>query len=733
MDRAQLEAMALEKISKMQTAPSSAPDRAALERAAMEKLSSMGQTPVREDAEASLGVVNRARYSIEPLQSNRKALLIEEYGPDNVMENQKGDLYVNQNGQFLPVNKDGVSLADGTDFLGATPEMVGGLAGTAVGALAGVPTGGTASIPLAMGMGATGAAAGSGARQLLSAAIGTPQVASVGERALETGLSAAIGGVTSGAVQAVKPYAKQAHKGITGFIKNIGKEAADTATDTASTTVAKTQMQLGGKLSAVDDTAEDIAEQIEPNGDRAIVQERMKELSDIAKKEGLPAPTIAQAAQGKAILAENKLLDIPLVRGKVRKQVDKQAKLIKDNLESITGRKINFDNDIDKVGQSVRENAETIVAARKQMAQELYEKVEEEGGSAMLSKYNFLHRFKNNGVEAGVVTTDGAPTVYNGARGMSEDTFNKLQKIYLQGMNASGENPTKMSFGDANGIVKTLKANAKELKATNADAHRRIQGLVTELNATLEGVLNREAPRLGEKFRAANSNYRAYKVQREALEKLIAGKGDEKIVGSIMNTTAKIEPLKEIIGEERVKEIGKSYVADIIYKLDKSGIARADTARDAIRKSKAQIVATIGEGDYTRLMNNLEYLNSTGRPLTLTRETMYNLLDNRGAGFKGYVLQLAGAANTVAESRGTNLTKAVKDTIVETTLGAGKAAGSTVDKVSGGNKTSGLANILGDSWQRGSSYSPAPLKQLTAEEEEIQRRKRAISGGKGMK
>jgi hypothetical protein len=725
MDRAQLEQMALEKIAKMQTVPSSSNDRAALERMALEKMASMNQTPVNKDNEASLGVINRSRYAIEPLQSNRKALLVQEFGEDNVMEDGKGDLFVKQNNQFLPLNKEGASIADAADFLGATPEMAGG----AVGALVGSPTG-----PGAVVSGAAGGAAGSLIRQAVSTALGTPQVASAGERAVETGISGTMGGLMSGVAHVAKPYIQEAKQGITQFIKNLGKNAADTATETSSKTVANTAMKMGGKMDAVYENADDIAKQIEPHGEREAVKENMAELEKIAARENLPKPTIAQAAQGKAIIAENKILDMPLVGGKVRKQADQQAKLVKKNLESITGRPIDFDNDIHVVGQAVRENAETAVAARKKIARELYDAVDNEGARAQISKKTLLNKYRDEAAKHGLIDPEGNPLPYHGAADMTEETFNKLQKMVVQGLDVLKKTPsTKIPFASANGLVKNLKAQASESKVSNPDAHRRVLGFIQELNDSLEGILNREAPKLGEKFRAANANWRTYKTQREALEKLIGGKGDEHIVKSIMNTTAKIEPLKEIIGEDKVKEIGKSYVSDILWKLNKSGIARADTAKEAIRNSKAQIVATMGEGDYHRLMDNLTYLNSTGRPLTISRESLYNLLDNRGAGFKGYLLQLAGAANTVAESKGTNLTKAVKDSVVETTLGGAKKASNAVDKVSGGNKLSGLANIMGDNFQRSSAYLPAPSQKLTAQEEEALRRKRAISGGKGMK
>lgn len=169
------------------------------------------QQPLNEAPEASLGLINRARYAIEPLESNRRAFLVEQYGPENVAENKEGETFVKQMGQWRPVNAPGVSQADIADFLGATPEMVGGLSAGAIGTLAGGPAG----IPAAVG----GAMVGSAARQGLSALLGVPQVAEPQERAVEVGLSglfagggAALGKGLKGGVRKAFPRFRIRHK-----------------------------------------------------------------------------------------------------------------------------------------------------------------------------------------------------------------------------------------------------------------------------------------------------------------------------------------------------------------------------------------------------------------------------------------------------------------------------------------------------------------------------------------
>lgn len=178
------------------------------------------EIPVNPQREADLGFVNRSRYSIEPLQSNRMALLAQEYGQENVMQDKEGNLFLNQNGEFRPVNKEGFSVADVADFAGATPEMAGSAVGLVAGAVGG---GGVASVPAAIGLGAAGGAVGSVARQGLSALLGTPQVANTGERIVETGLSSLFGGATAGG----GVVAKRAMTPVKEFSKRAGRWLVD--------------------------------------------------------------------------------------------------------------------------------------------------------------------------------------------------------------------------------------------------------------------------------------------------------------------------------------------------------------------------------------------------------------------------------------------------------------------------------------------------------------------------
>jgi hypothetical protein len=434
MDRAQLEKLALEKISKTQAVPSSTIDRDQLEQLALEKLSSSGMTEVDPGTEASIGVINRAQYAIEPLQSNRKAFLEREFGADNVMEDKNGELYLNQDGKFLPLNRKAqyfgdISTGDIADVAGALPETMGSVAGTVAGAVGG---GGALSVPGALAVGAAGGAAGSAARQALSGIIGTPQVASLAERGSETAFSGAAGAAGAGAgllLKAAKP-------GITQIIKNLtgkGSEVTETALKNTSTTTADSTFNAAGELvpQYEKQTAEAIAGEIADQSGRGAVQAEKKALEEISKRQGIPSPTYAQGAQGKALIAEAKIMDTPLIGGKVRKHVDSQLKTIKNNIEKITGKAIDAKSSSQEVGIATRDYAETALEAQKKIAQELYSHVEEVGKNASIGAQSLYRQFQKGASKLGLINPDQTRARYSADLGLTREEFNHLQNAFF--------------------------------------------------------------------------------------------------------------------------------------------------------------------------------------------------------------------------------------------------------------------------------------------------------------
>lgn len=691
---------------------------------------------IDNETEASLGIANRSQYAIEPIQSNRKAFLEREFGQENILQDKSGDLYLKQDGKFLPLNKNGVSTADFADLGGALPEMVGGVAGTGLGLVAGVPTGGTASIPLAAGMGATGAGAGSIARQGLSAMLGTPQVATMGERAAETGLSVVAGGITGGASAYLKPIIAKTKTNISNFLKGLGGDAlekiTDSTADTTTKTVSKSGVELAGEITPHKQTAKEIMGELADRSGEEIVQQEKKKLQEIALKEGLPDPSYAMAAQDTAILAENKIMNMKFLGRNVRQMATKQAKLIKDNLEKITGKSIDADSDVRTVGQIAKEYAETVITGTKKIATELYQKVDEDGANAMIGKRTLFNKYRDYAGKNGLINPDGSRAAFDATAGLDEETFNIVQKSLFQAMDALNRNVSpKIRFADANGLLKTMKGTLKRIKTTDANAHRILNELKHNLDDTMEGILNREHPNLGKIFGEANKTYRNYKTQQTVVEKMIGNLDDEKVVARVMNSTGNIKALQEVIGDERVKDLAKSHVADILFKLNKSGIARADTAMDAIRKSSAYIQDALGKETYDSLMRNLHYLNRTGRPLTLSRTNLYNVMDNRGGGWKGALVSLKGAADTIATSKGTTTGKAITKAVAKPSGKVFETTGKVINRATGASNLPGIGNALSDGKQRSLSAIPNyASSRITEREKEIKRRKRAISGSK---
>mgnify|MGYP001569822414 FL=1 len=167
--------------------------------------------------EAELGFANRALYAIEPLQANRKAFLVQEFGAGNVFEDDGGELFLkDRKGQIVPVNAPGFTMGgDLSEVAAMAPEIGMGMIGAGAGG----------GIPGAM----AGAAAGSLLRQEGAKLLGVPRATDMGEMFLESGKqglfagAGEIGGKAVGAVGSkyIAPYAGKIGKNIGKFIEEI--------------------------------------------------------------------------------------------------------------------------------------------------------------------------------------------------------------------------------------------------------------------------------------------------------------------------------------------------------------------------------------------------------------------------------------------------------------------------------------------------------------------------------
>jgi hypothetical protein len=657
---------------------------------------------VNAQREASLGPINRARYSIEPLQSNRMALLAKEYGEKNVQQDGDGNLYIKQRGEWRPVNKEGFSIADVADFAGALPEMAGGIVGTGVGAVGGA---GLASIPTAIGLGAAGGAVGSAARQGLSAILGTPQVATPIERVAETGASAAMGGVFGGAGQGLKNSMPAIKKGL----GEAGEYAAKVFKRAPKEVPGENRaLQPGSEIThdikVTPEFADEAANDYSQEYSRDMVKNHMDKLQGIAKRQNLPEPTYAQAAGGRAIQAEDKIINTPLVGGKVRKQVDAQLSGVKANLERNVGKFIDEDSTAPEVGLATKELSEGIVRATKRASQDLYQRVDDLGKDAMIGKKTFFNKYRDYAGELGLINPDLTRAKYAADSGLTKDEFTKLQSTLFEGMDAiKGTSSPKIRFASVNALRKTINSTAEEMASSNPNASRLLKKFGKDLDGAAEGVLNREHPKLGEIFKEANSKWAKYKNDQEFLDGFLPD-GAENIVKKTMLNSDNVKRMKELVGESHVKNIGKSYVKDILHGLSKSGVARADSALTAIKGKRAQIVEALGEDVYHNVTENLYYLNRLNQPLNVSRPSLYSLIFNPGtpANFKGLAINIATSAKTLAESKGMG----AKDVAKEAAKKASKPITVPFKRIydAPASKQGAAGNVLTDEKQRNAAY-----------------------------
>lgn len=599
--------------------------------------------------EAELGSLNRARYSLEPIQSNREALLKQEFGAENIIS-KDGELYVKQQGAFRPVNAPGLGLTDVAEIGGALPEIVpeaiGGLIGGGAGVAVGAPTGpgaiATGAVGLAGGR-ALGGALGSGFRQALSAAAGTPQVATLPERAAEVGMSA-ITAPIGGALADVAGPAIKRLPGIRSFFEpeQVAQEVVPQ--------VARATSEAG------QDVTQGVVEQVIPGSDqfsRPMIQQEFERLSKIAQEQGLPAPTYAQAASGKAILAEQQLMDTPLIGSKIRKRVDQQLKAVKDNLEKEAGAFLDADSTAFDVGLNTRKMGDTVVQKTRQAATDLYDQIDQLGANASIGKKQFFNKFRDYAGELGLIKPDLSRAEYDASVGLTRETFNQLQNALFDGLTAIGKtkSPT-IKFDSINAIRQTVRDTATELGATNRNASRLLKKFSQELNETAQRSLDRESPRLGGVFKEANKTYAKYLEYEDFISKTLPeGKNEATFGKRLLSNPNDIVKLKEIIGEERVKEIGASHVRDILAdKLKGAGVARANAAINELKKIRQPLIESIGEKSYKNLIDNLDYLNRTNQPLIPNRASLYSLFNDSTGGLKGFAARVAGAGKAAVES-----------------------------------------------------------------------------------
>lgn len=556
----------------------------------------MAQQPQLDmSEEADLGALTRARYSLEPLQSNREALLVEQFGKENVFKDPSGELFLKQRGKFIPVNAPGLSMGDVGEMLGAAPEALGAGAGALLGMGAG-------SIPGAM----VGGAAGSALRQALSAATGAPQVAQLGERAVETGLSGlfAGGGTLLG-------------KGL----KGVGRKALDKITDLFP---------------------------------EYTVSKEGKKIAEIAAKEGIPEPTVGQMAGGRTLETEKLLAEKPLFGRNIRKQTEKQVEAIKKNVSEVVGEFMDTESKAFDAGTHVKETAGNIIEGIKKEAGSLFDEVAEEGAKVSLPAKNVHDELLSNFRQFGLFSRKGSKIPYSPKSGLTKDQFSRLQNIFGDVLGSIEPKAVPGQIGeqtvtanDLNVLRKTIDSYIREGQKAGYDDVV-LTKMRKEFMDVTENMLEQQSPEVAAKFK----NARGLWSKKIELEKLYTkgGQGSleqmtpEKVAQKYMKDSKSADELIQLVGKENAKEIGKTYLNDIFQqKLGAEGQIGARAAIRILRDRKQALIKTIGKKDYNRLRKNLFVLDKVGAPVNPSRTNITRLMTDispsallEGMGLQGF-------------------------------------------------------------------------------------------------
>lgn len=532
--------------------------------------------------EADLGTWNRARYSIEPLESNRKALLVQEFGQDNVREID-GEMHLKEDGKWRPVNAEGLSPADFADLAGSAPEIIGAGAGAMLGMGAG-------SIPASI----AGGVAGSAVRQGLSGALGTPQEsATVGERVTETALSGGMAGLGTGVAKGSKWAFKKA-------VKNARKLFP--------------KMDIG---------------------------ETGKELVKIAKEQNLPMPTKGQLAGGKHLEIEKALGERRFWGRKVREQTNKQIEAIKNNLDDITDFTTSSGDDVMQAGGRLKQMAKARISRTKEVAGKLFDEVAEAGKDVTVPRRDFQVSLLDNFSKLGILDKNGAKKAYTFESGLTRDQFKRVQTVFkdiLDGINAgqSAKNAIGegvMNVNTINTMRKMLDSNIKEGSMQGLD-----NVLLLKLRANLmdvtEDMLSKKSDFHKTQFQIARNLWSDYIKQSKQFAKGgVKGLGiedlsDEKVLNRVFSDVKKVKIMKEMSHPKHVEEAGIEYIDDILRKrIGGENQISARGAISALEKRSDAIKEAVGPAKFKKIMDNLKYLDEIGRPINPSKTAIVNMMN----------------------------------------------------------------------------------------------------------
>ena len=583
------------------------------------------QQEIMSRDEADLGFLRRAQYSLDPMQANREAYLVQEFGKDNVAKNEAGDFLLLQKGEWRPVNKAGISTADVAEFAGAIPEMIGGAGGGVAGALGGM---GVGSIPAAAAGLAAGGAAGSAIRQGAAALFtDVPQVASAGERVLEGGLSAGLSVVGGGVGFAAKKAAKPVIRKILRTMPSLKKAAKG----------------IGGMGKS---TGESLHTQ--------------------ARRLNLPDLTPSQKIGGKTQELEAVLAESPIFGRRAREAMDAQIQGAHKNIAALVG---DFTGEIDDhaLGKAVKEAAEKNMKMVKDVSQAIYEDVAEEGRGIYLPDDAVEEIVTGIGKKWGMIDDAGELTSFKSV--MTELPAD--QYVRVQGVIEKVIGDIRRS-GDATGggidatamntIRKFIGNNIKEDPEAADVALGQFKEAMEEATAELMEV---QSKGLGTKLREANKLWHQYKNMRDIYQKggkvrigkrsvkglNIDAEAADKTFKSVFSDESKYEALEQLVSKSDLRELAMSHVQKAVQdKTGKLDYIRAGALKGQLNKpgQKGVMIRVLGREGFTRLMDNLDFISKVNiaRDVNPSGTTLTKILadvKDGGATWVSHRLALKGA------------------------------------------------------------------------------------------
>lgn len=549
-----------------------------------------------EAEEASLGIARRAQYALEPLESNRLAFLQQEYGAENVKTDESGNTYIKQGDRFLPVNTEGISTADFADVLATAPEMV----GVGVGGALGLATTGGAATPAGV---AGGAAIGSAARQALSAGLGTPQVAGLGERAADIAISATLSGVGAGIGKAARGVSKKLFPKVKvdKQFKNLTKEL---------------------KLKP-----ENITLGIEQGGEK------------LAKEKGTGYT--------------------PYFGRKIRKAYNENVQQLKKNLTDAFGEFSDLDADRVTIGAAVKDRALETNRATKELASSLFDEISSVGNNVTIPTKDFGESLVKNMSKLQLFDQSGRPLKHSVRSKLTESQFKRLQSIgqrllemtddlAAQDAQQIGGGVRGITANDLNTMRKFIDENITEGARDNVSNYGLKKLRESFLNIT-EDMLEAENPELKVKFGAARKLWKKYLDDKEIIEKAkglnLSNLSDEAVLDRVFRDTKSLKKFEQIVPKETVEEMGGKYVNELLRKyIGKEGKATSQAAINNIRKRREVIKSAIGKKQYNTLIKNLEFMQRIGEPINPSGTALVDLRTNLLKGAIGRAGQKAEAS-----------------------------------------------------------------------------------------